>query len=145
MMKAKEIMVTDIAIIEPEKSVVEAAKIMKERKIGSLVVIEGSKPIGIITERDIIRKLVAEGKDAKIVKVKELMSYPLITANPDDDVEVLAKRMAVNEIRRLPIINKDGNLVGIITATDIAKSVAKDVSDYDLVMKAILRYHREGY
>jgi CBS domain-containing protein len=144
-MKAKEIMVTNIATIEPDKNIVDAAKIMKGRRIGSLVVVKGSKPIGIITERDIVRKLIAEGKDAKNVKVKDLMSYPLITASPDDDVEVLAKRMSKNEIRRLPVVDNDGRLVGMITATDIAKSVVKDISDYDLVMRAILRYHKEGY
>lgn len=144
-MKAKDIMVKNVATIEPNKSILDVAILMKERSIGSLVVVEKSNPIGIITERDIVRKLVAEGRDASKVKVRELMSYPLITASPDDSFEELSKKMSLNEIRRLPVIDKNGRLVGIITATDIAKSISKDVNEYDLVMRAILRYHKEGY
>jgi len=106
--------------ITPSQTVFEATKLMKEKAIGCLVVVEDGDAVGIMTERDIVRRVVAENSDAKQVKVGAVMSKPLITIGPNTSVRDAAAMMIKNKIRRLPVI-EDSKLVGIITSTDLAK------------------------
>ena len=92
---------------------------MKTHKIGSVIALEGNKAVGILTERDIVRKVVAAGKDAEKTKVKEVMSSPLTVITPEVTVEEAARIMKKVKIRRLPVINEKGELVGIITEKDL--------------------------
>ncbi|MEM2855950.1 MAG: CBS domain-containing protein [Candidatus Nitrosocaldaceae archaeon] len=127
--------------IEQGLSIQHAANIMKERGRGSLVVLDNKKPIGIITERDIVRRVVAEGRDLNI-KVKDVMSTPLITVGPEATVEVAAKIMYENGIRRLPVVEND-NLLGIVTATDFVKHMLKEKKDSMLLAMARFKYIEE--
>ncbi len=136
MKRVSEIMTeAPVDTIEQGLNIQQAANIMKERKRGSLVVIDKKKAIGIITERDIIRRAVADGKDISTTKVKDIMSTPLISVGPDATVEVAAKVMYENGIRRLPIID-DERLVGIVTATDFVKELLKVKRDNMLLAMA---------
>jgi len=115
----KEAMKTNLAIVEPDTTVLEAAKLMKKRKIGNVIVVEKKQPIGILTESDILKKVVAEGKNAKDVTVKTVMSTPIIVTEAYITLEEAINTMGKCSIRRLPVI-EDGKLIGIITQKDIS-------------------------
>ena len=115
----KEAMKTNLAIIQPNASVLEAAKLMKKRKLGNVIVVEKKQPIGILTESDILKKVVAEGKNGKDVKVKDVMSTPIIVVDPYISLEEAMKTMGKCNVRRLPVI-ENNELIGIITQKDIS-------------------------
>ena len=115
----KEAMKTNLAIVNPDISVLEATKLMKKRKIGNVLVVEKKQPVGILTESDVIKKVVAEGKNATDIKVKEVMSTPVIVIDPYCSLEEAIKTMGKCNVRRLPVIEND-ELIGIITQKDIS-------------------------
>lgn len=98
----------------------EAAQIMLDSNVNSLLVVESEKPIGIITDEDLVRKVIAKGLDPKKVKVKDIMATDLITINPGKDIYDAMKVMRDHNIRQLPVVEK-GKLVGFLTAKDILK------------------------
>ncbi len=116
----RDIMTKEIVTIDVDKSALEAAKMMTERGISSLFVVKEGNPVGIVSERDFIKKICAKELDVSKVKAGEIMSKILTTAAPDTPIEVAVQRMVNHKIRRLPIM--DGSkIVGIITVTDLAK------------------------
>jgi CBS domain-containing protein len=116
----KEAMKTNLAIVQPTATVINAAKLMKQRKIGNVIVVEKNQAVGILTESDILKKVVAEGKNAKDVKVKDVMSTPIIVIEPYLTLDQAMNTMTKCNIRRLPVI-ENGKLIGIITIKDIFK------------------------
>ncbi|MCD6402821.1 MAG: CBS domain-containing protein [Candidatus Aenigmarchaeota archaeon] len=121
-LKVKDIMSRRVLTIDLESTVKDAAKKMARGRVGSIIVEKSGKPIGIITDSDIIKKIVAKDKVPSSVKVEELMSTPLIIVKPDDDVSVAKEKMIKNRIKRLPVVEK-GEVVGILTTTDIAMTL----------------------
>lgn len=119
-MKVKEIMKQPF-VIEKDIDLVEAAKFMSDKKIGSLIFVDKGKIKGIVTERDIIKNF---DKDATVT---EIMTKNVVTIEPNDELENAARVMSDNKIKRLPVV-KDVTLVGIITATDILAN-ASEVGD----------------
>jgi len=111
-MKIKEVM-NKVVAIEKDMSLKVAAKIMSEKNIGSLVVVNGDKILGIVTERDIVTNAANLGKGVKSVMVKNV-----VTISPDDELDNAAVLMRKNKIHRIPVV-EDEKLVGIITATDL--------------------------
>jgi len=120
-LKAKDVMTSPVVSIESDKTVFETAKIMKQKRIGTVVITIKKKPAGIATEKDIVMRLVAEGKDPKKVKIGQIMTAPIMVANADSDMNEIAKKMAEKRVRRVPIVDK-GKIVGMITERDILKS-----------------------
>jgi len=116
----REVMSKKPKVGGPEMSVQQAARSMRSAKVGSLIILEEGRPVGILTERDILMKVVAEGKPPSELKVSEVMSSPIITAGPDDKVSEAAKRMAQMRVRRLPVVD-DGELVGMLTENDVLR------------------------
>jgi len=114
----REAMRTDVLTAIKGTNVAKVAKLMAEHGVGSIVVVEGKKPIGILTERDLLMKVVSEDLKPSTVRVGKIMSGPLVTIDPDADIVEAAKIMASNKIRRLPVV-KNGRLIGIITSSDI--------------------------
>lgn len=117
-MKVQEIMTQEVITVEPGASVSYAAGIMSIKEIGCLVVLEKGALAGIFTERDILSRVVAEGKDAKKTPVGEMMSKPVITVDKNTDIEKAIKIMEGKKIRRLPVL-EGKKLIGIVTSTDI--------------------------
>ena len=117
--KVADVMVKNVLTIDKGKGVVEAAKAMKKRGVGSIVVVDGNKGIGIITERDLVRKVLAEEKFN--AHVEEIMSKPLIVVKPDTTIEEAAKVMRDYKIKRLIVIDDSGVMKGIIAEDDIVK------------------------
>jgi CBS domain-containing protein len=129
--EVEQIMVSDVVTITPENTLYEAARMMGENRIGSLIVMKYKTPVGIITERDLLREVVdkeialekdwlAGGANIKEEKVEQIMSYPLITISPESNIKDAAQMMIEKKIRRLAV-TETGKLVGIITAADLIR------------------------
>lgn len=118
-MLIKEVMVEDVKTIRPNCTVKEAAAMMNENRFGSLIVVSGTgKIVGIVTERDILVGVVAEGKDSSKVEVKDIMSKDIVIISPDKTLEDAADLMTEKKIKKLPVV-EGGKLIGIVTATDL--------------------------
>ena len=118
-MLVKEIMKKNVVTIRPDVTVMEAAKIMNEKRIGALVIIDGrAKVVGIITERDIMKGVVAEGMNASDVEVSDVMTKNVIVISPDVSLEEAADIMTKYRIKKLPVVD-EGKIVGMITSTDL--------------------------
>ena len=111
-------MIKEVVSIDLEASVQDAANLMAQHEIGSLVVTEKRKPVGIITERDLLSRVLATGKHAEATEVKAIMSKPLICGNPEMDANEAARYMVNKNIKKLPVV-EDGRLIGIMTLTDL--------------------------
>lgn len=118
--QVKDIMSKDLVTISKERSALEAAKIMTDKGVSSLIVLSGDQPVGIVTERDFIKKICLKELQLSEVPIEQIMSKIRTYATPDTSIEVAVQRMINNRIRRLPIIDDD-KLVGIVTVTDLAK------------------------
>ena len=102
----------------PNTTVAKAAKLMAERGVGSIIIVKNKEPVGILTERDLLMKVVSLDLMPSKVKVGKIMSAPILTIGPDVDITEAARMMAHSKIRRLPVVER-GVLIGILTATDI--------------------------
>lgn len=137
MPKVKDIMTENVVYISVDKSVFEAVELMDSNQVGCLVIMKGEVPIGIVTERDIVRRFGAK-KLPWETKISEIMSKSLISIDSDASVKEAAKVMSSNKIRRLPLL-KQNKLVGIVVASDFVRNLGKkSVSEEILV--ALGRY-----
>jgi CBS domain-containing protein len=117
----RDLMTSNPTTIEPDKTVVDAAKLMRDEDAGLIPVVEGQKLIATITDRDITLRVVAEGKDASSTNVRDVASTRLVTVDPDQDLDEALRLMAKNQVRRLPVVEEDGKLVGIVAQADVAR------------------------
>ena len=131
MPKVKDVMTKTVITVESNKTVTEAAALMAENDVSNLIVMEDNMPIGIVTERDFVRRVLAKKKPPKN-KISEVMSTPLRVIDPDATLKEAARRMVRKRIRRLPVI-KDNKLVGIITAADFARHLSKKTFTDDIL------------
>lgn len=118
-MKVKDIMTRDIAYINPDSKVVEAAQMMQKHNVGSIPVCDHSGIVGIVTDRDIIVRNIAHGKDPKETPVRDVMTGQVITASPDMEVDEVAEMMASKQVRRVPVVDNN-MIVGMVALGDIA-------------------------
>jgi CBS domain-containing protein len=114
------IMTKAVVTIDEDRTALEAARLMSERRISSLIVIKDGMPQGILTERDFIKKVCAKELHISQVKIANIMSKIRTYAEPDTPIEVAVQRMVNQRIRRLPIM-QEGQVVGIVTVTDLAR------------------------
>jgi CBS domain-containing protein len=117
----RDAMTEDPRSIGQSASVVEAARLMREGDIGSLPITDDEKLVGMITDRDITTRVVAEAADPKLTSVGDVYSQDLISVQPDEDLEAALRLMARHQVRRLPVV-ENGRLVGIVAQADIARS-----------------------
>lgn len=115
-----DVMVKRVITTKKQATVEDAVKLMNKYEIGCLVVIENGKPIGIITERDLLKRVLARSKELRNVTVMEVMSTPLISTTPNTEIEEAAKLMFQKKIKKLPIVKKE-KLLGLVTLTDILR------------------------
>lgn len=121
-MKIIEIMTRNPELIDPDSSIRDAAKRMRDENIGALPVGENDRLIGMVTDRDIAVRAVAEDRTPATTTVRDVMSQKIFYCFEDDSVEDAARCMADNRVRRLPILNRDKRLIGIVALADIAQS-----------------------
>jgi len=134
-MMVKDIMVTDVKTIEPSSTVQEAAKKMADHCIGCLIVVNKGKLAGIVTERDMIRKVIVKGKNSPNIKINTIMTKEVIMIGPESDIEDASEVMIEKKIKKLPVLDDD-NLIGIITAMDIVAAqpkLMKQISELFLI------------
>jgi len=123
-MRCKDVMTADPKYCRPEDSVVEAARIMSTEDVGPVPVVADpaqKKVVGIITDRDIAVKVVAAGRDPQATRISEVMSQNVYTCRAEDDYAKAVHAMAQHQVRRIPIVNRDGSLAGIISQADVAR------------------------
>ena len=133
----RDFMTTNVITIDVKRTVLEAAKLMHQQDVGDLVVMEGVEAKGIVTERDLVRRLIAQRKPLD-TKVSEIMSDPLITIEEEASIRDAARKMIKYKIRRLPV-TKNNVLVGIIATSDFARHLSKKSLSEEL-LNAMTRY-----
>ena len=122
-MKLREIMTRDVVVLQPDDSLQSAAKKMRDRNIGFLPVCDGEELIGVISDRDITIRALADGMDVNIMLGRDMMTSPAIYCFDDQDVSEVAKLMEENQIRRLVVLNRDDKkLVGVVSLGDLARN-----------------------
>jgi len=130
-----------VQTIPPNSTALEASQIMMKLGMGSLVVMHGKKPVGMLTERDIVTKVASQDLNSSKVSVEKIMSNPIISIEPDRIIDEAALMMSVYQIRRLVVVGQDGDLTGIVTATDIASWLARNEDHKNNALNAISRLH----
>jgi len=136
----KDLMSKKVTTIEGNKTVFHAAKQMAKERRGYVVIVKKGKPIGILTDSDVLEKVISKGKDPKKVRVKDVMSAPLITISPDEELVEASRLMRKNLIKRIPVV-KNGKLVGIITDSDIARVSPEFIN----IIEERLKAKEEGF
>jgi CBS domain-containing protein len=137
-LRVKDVMAKDPVMVESERTVRETAIAMDRSGHGCLLVTSGGRIVGIITERDLVRRALAKGGRMTRAKIKNIMSSPLIVVEPDASLEEAAKVMAKHKVRRLPVVGP-GGLAGLITVSDIARYLAERSENSPLLFKAMAR------
>ena len=122
-LQVKDVMVTNLITIDASASVKNAAELMDKHDIGCLIIINYGNPVGIVTERDMMRRILLHKRDADKTEVGNIMSAPLITAQPQTDIRDAVRLMNERRIKKLPIMDA-GQLVGLVSLTDIMRSLA---------------------
>jgi len=136
----RDVMSKNARVVRLDTSVKEVVAIMNKYDIGSIIVVQGNRPVGIITERDILRRLVEQCLAPETLTAQQLMTSPLITISETASIEEAAKLMAKKGIKRLPVMSND-KLVGIVSYTDIVAKVPTMLS----LLEELLRPHRRIY
>jgi CBS domain-containing protein len=122
--KVRDAMTSDPRTVDPDGSIRKAAQVMKDADTGIVPVVEGGRLVGTITDRDIAIRVVAEGKDVESTTVAQIASRELVTVDPDQELDEALLLMAKHQVRRLPIVEEDGRLVGILSQADVAREGA---------------------
>jgi CBS domain-containing protein len=118
----------DVATIPAEATARDAAVAMRTRAVGSVVILRGGEPVGILTDRDLLERVVAEGKDAAETSTADVMSQPLHVVDPEDPLDRVVELMSARGIRRIPVV-REGELVGIVTLDDVLSEVTAELHD----------------
>jgi CBS domain-containing protein len=121
----RDLMTSDPATVEASATLKEAAELMKSKDIGDVLVVENDELQGIVTDRDIVVRAIAEGKDPDDCSVREVATTDLTTVSPDDSIEDAIKQVESADVRRLPVV-EDGKPVGIVSLGDLAQHADKD-------------------
>jgi len=139
-LKVREIMTKNIAYVNPNSSVVEAAQLMQKHNVGVIPVCDQSGVVGLVTDRDIVVRNIAHGKSPTDTPVKDVMTSQVTTISPDSDIDDATKLMSQNQIRRLPVV-ENNTLVGIVSLGDMAADqrfdteVSKALADISIPAK----------
>jgi len=138
-MLLNEICTPDIVYCAPEASVLAAARIMRERHVGDLVVVDESEegdqiPLGMVTDRDIVIEVLAQGRDPEAVAVRDIMRKPAVIARGNEDVSQALQRMKIHGVRRIPVLGDNRKLAGIISFDDLVRQLASDANELVEIM-----------
>jgi CBS domain-containing protein len=117
--RVKDAMTSDVKTATPSQSLTDAAKLMKEEDVGSIPIVDGERLVGVVTDRDIVVRGIADGSDPHAIRVGDIASRDVVTVRPDDDLDEALRLMAQHQVRRLPVV-EDGQLVGVVATADVA-------------------------
>jgi CBS domain-containing protein len=124
--KIRDVMTKNPCAIDADKPVAYAAKMMRDENVGLAPIVEGDKLVGTLTDRDIAIRVVAEGKDPQSTKVRDVATTRLVTIDPDQDLDEALRLMAQNQVRRLPVVEEDGKLAGVVAQADVAQHASDE-------------------
>ena len=130
----RDIMTRNIKTVRPDDTALDAVRKMNKFRIGSVIVVNSGRPVGIITERNILQKIVEPRHDPATIKAKDIMTQPLITIDPHTAVDEAAKIMAAKTIKTLPVVEKD-KILGIVTSSDIVRNSPTQLSILDELLR----------
>jgi len=133
-LKIKNWMNKNVKTAKKTDTILDATKEMKDNFVSDLVVVDNGSPIGMITERDIVYKVVAMEKSSVETKVEDVMTKTLITANINDSVTEVSRRMGLAKIKQIPIVDGNNSLVGIVTSTDLIRVVSHFQKNMDAII-----------
>jgi CBS domain-containing protein len=136
MKKCNEVMTKNPVCCLPNDMVAKVAQLMKSKDIGPVPIIENEqtkKLVGIVTDRDLALKIVAEGRDAKSTKAEEVMTRKVVTCHVEDDVQKALDAMSEHQLRRIPVVDNDNKIVGIIAQADVATRVDQPAKTAEVV------------
>ncbi|MGF1612219.1 MAG: CBS domain-containing protein [Kiloniellales bacterium] len=121
-------MTSDVSLVNPATTVNEASRLMRDHDIGALPIGEDDRLVGMVTDRDIVLRAVADGKDPTATRVSEVMSDRILYCFDDQSIDEVATNMGDNQVRRLPVLNRDKRLVGIVSLGDLSVGGAAGVA-----------------
>jgi CBS domain-containing protein len=119
--QVRDVMTSNPTTCEPTATLVDAAKVMAREDVGPVPIVEGGKLVGLVTDRDIIIRAVAEGRDVTSTTVREVASKDLVTVTADEDLDRALQLMAQHQVRRIPVVEGD-RVVGIVSQADVARA-----------------------
>jgi CBS domain-containing protein len=118
--KVRDVMSTRPRAVSPDTPVSQVAELMESEDVGSVPVVENDQLSGVVTDRDIVIRAVAKGKDPRGMPVREVSSRDIVSIGPDEDLSEALQLMATNQVRRLPVVDDENRLVGVVAQADIA-------------------------
>lgn len=127
-MKVHEAMHSGVTWVEPDTPLGEIARMMRDQDIGSVPIGENDRLVGMVTDRDIVCKGVADGRDVASLSAREVMTGPIVFCRAEDDMDDAVRIMEEHEVRRLPVINADKRMVGILSMGDVADLARRDLT-----------------
>ncbi|MEM3626612.1 MAG: CBS domain-containing protein [Candidatus Bathyarchaeia archaeon] len=136
----RDVMSKEVKVVRPDTALREVVATMNKFNIGSIIVVQGERPVGIITERDILRRLVEPCLAPETLTAKHIMTSPVVTINENASIEEAARLMAKKKVKRLPVMGDD-KIVGVITYTDIVFKVPTLLS----ILEELVRPYRRSY
>ncbi|HMK45313.1 MAG TPA: CBS domain-containing protein [Methanocella sp.] len=137
-MRIKDVMSNEIACVDTKSTAVDAARKMRDQNTGTVIVVDGNDVKGLVTDRQIAVKTVADMKDPKSVPVKDIMTKNIIGCRENDDIFDALKTMGQNKIRRLPVVDDNAQLVGVVSLSDIAREMRTGMdSMFDEITKTV--------
>jgi CBS domain-containing protein len=125
----------DVDTASYDESVLDAARRMRDRQVGTVIVVDDLRPVGMVTDRDLTVRVLAAGLDPKATRVSEVMTPSPTTIREDDSIETALGCMRAGRFRRLPVVGRDGRLLGILALDDILELVAEELSDIGQLLK----------
>jgi CBS domain-containing protein len=117
----REVMSSNPCTIDADKPVSYAAKMMRDEDVGLAPIVEGDRLVGTLTDRDIAVRVVAEGRDPDSTTVRDVASTDIVTVDPEQDLDEALRLMAEHQVRRLPVVEEDGRVVGVVAQADVAR------------------------
>lgn len=117
----QDAMTSNPCAVDADKPVSYAAKMMKQEDVGLAPIVEGDRLVGTVTDRDIVTRVIAEGRDPNSTSVRDIASTDLVTIDPQQDLGEALQLMAQHQVRRLPVVEEDGRLVGVVAQADVAE------------------------
>jgi CBS domain-containing protein len=117
----RDLMTSNPCAIDADKPVAYAAKMMRDEDVGLAPIVEGERLVGTLTDRDIAIRVVAEGRDPESTAVRDVASTDLVTVDPQQDLDEAVRLMAQHQVRRIPVVEEDGRLVGVVAQADVAR------------------------
>ena len=118
-----DVMTTRPRAVTPNTPVTQVAELMRDEDVGAIPVVQDDQLVGMVTDRDIVVRAVAQGKDPRGMPAAEVSSRELVTVDPDQDLSDALQLMAQHQVRRLPVVDRDNHLVGVVSQADVAREV----------------------